>query len=167
MEITRRSFLKGLLALSASAAIPVELVKAAELVYSDNVILKKPPTYIVIDGKIAPFYSLTVSQPIKEHHTIYIPSRKIPGVFAPIGQIESPQKLLSEIDIKFLGGRLDNFFYSLNRFDFEVVYDKIPYTIKGRGYAKTITIDNLVPSSGVEPSFSTFSFDADIYGYTN
>lgn len=166
MEITRRSFLKGLVALSASAAIPIELVKAAELVYSDDTILQTPPAYILIDRKMVTFYGLTISQPIREHQTIWMPSHKIPGVFTPIGQMESPAKVFSEIDIEFLGDYLDKFFYHLDRFDFEIVYEKIPYTIKGRGYAKSITVDGLITSSN-DPGFSIFSFEADIYDYVN
>lgn len=158
VQLTRRSFLKGILALSASAAIPVELVEASKLIYSDDAVLDKPPAYILIDGKVLPFHQLSITKPKLIASNMYAPIGK--NRFAALNKLYEQAEMTS-IDLIVSGGQYEELFYRLSDFDFEVVYDKLPYTIKGYGWKSYIQTESAIISDS-EPYFTTLGFNAEI-----
>lgn len=160
MKFSRRSFLKGLAALSFIAAVPAELVDAAKKAYSDATLLSKPPAYILIDGQIVPFYSLTISEPMGG--VTYYTNKGIVGIKNLISPPELP---IIELDI--LGDELARFLSQLKYFNFEIFYDKIPYTIKGEGYGKNLDVDYFCLSSEAQPDITRFYFDAKLEEYNS
>ena len=150
---TRRSFLKGILSLAASAAIPIELIEKATVAINTLpevfATAKKPAGYFKINELIVPITWLEISQPmgdIYRHGDSYFRSPPELSELCFMTYLELPERFMND------------------KATFIISDKYLPFELTGNGYFSSRQMDCIVVNSN-EPLEYTYCLSCEIDQY--
>lgn len=125
--ISRRSFLKGLIATAAAINVPVELIeqatRAIELLPESPITYKNPVAYIKINDLLVPVGNIEISTPVASYYKKIALSLLEPDYLSSVyftTNMSLPERWFRSA--------------SASELKFAIVSDKLPFEIAGTGY---------------------------------
>lgn len=143
MDITRRNFIKSMIALGVVTAVPAPLIKAAEKLIEAPGVQKLPPVYLMLDGAILPI-SHDFRVRINNSNNRWNPPYRYRDNFNITGSIlDYPAP---EINILFFSNlELPTQWYGV-KYVFELKSDAVPFDIKGVGHIAHFVSGPMIPN---------------------